>query len=65
VNSLRNLWRRRPLSEPAMQLHIYDEASIMRRLQRAGFTDTYQRLSTQGNGEFESTMLFARRTGGA
>ena len=65
VNWTRNLLRGRPLAEPAMQLHIYDVSLIMRSLRLAGFTDAYQLLSTQGNGEFESTILLARRKGDA
>jgi SAM-dependent methyltransferase len=62
VNSVRNVWRRQPFSDPPMQLHVYDASSIMRRLKNVGFASTYQRLESPGSGEFESTMLFARRS---
>ena len=61
ANALRNLLRGRPLSEPPMQVHVYDLPSILRRLRRAGFADVHQCLGTVANGTFESVTLFARR----
>jgi hypothetical protein len=61
TNYLRNLWKGRPMTEPAMELHIYDLPLILHRLRAAGFTEIHQFLGAQGDGAFESTLLFARR----
>lgn len=63
ANKLRNLRRGVPLSEPAMQLHIYDLSIVLRQLRLSGFTEVYLCQSVDGNGEFESSFVFARRTG--
>ena len=58
VNWMRNLLRRRPLFEPAMQLHVYDLHAVERDLQANGFIcdQIDQRLDG-----FRSTLLYARR----
>ena len=61
VNFARNLLRRRPLFEPAMQLHVYELPWVMHRLRSEGFTDIHQFLKTEGNGTFESVFVFAMK----
>jgi len=60
LNWVRNLLRRRPMLEPAMQLHIYDRAAVSRDLATLGF----QQLAWCADpdvGEFSSVLLLARR----
>ncbi|MDX1516535.1 MAG: class I SAM-dependent methyltransferase [Woeseiaceae bacterium] len=61
VNAVRNLLRGSPMSEPPMQLHVYDLPHILRELRRQGFTDVHQHLDSVADGVFESVTLFARR----
>jgi len=60
ANWLRNILRRRPVFEPAMQLHIYDLAAVERDLEQRGFTCVQERERWEW---FESTMLYAQRRG--
>lgn len=58
ANWLRNLLRRHPLFEPAMQLHVYDLDAVRDDLEQCGFIHTQidERLA-----EFHSTLVYARR----
>lgn len=58
ANWLRNLFRRRPLLEPAMQLHVYDTDVIKADLAALGFSwaQVDERL-----GGFRSTFVYAMR----
>lgn len=58
ANWLRNLLRGRPLSEPAMQLHVYDLDAIKRGLVADGFECAQVEERLDG---FRSTLLYARR----
>lgn len=58
VNWLRNLLRRRPLFEPAMQLHVYDLAAVKSDLKQDGFVCSQV---DEPFAEFCSTLLYARR----
>lgn len=59
ANWLRNILRRRPIREPAMQLHIYDLDAIKRDLEVRGFACTHRDEPWDG---FHSIMLYARRS---
>lgn len=56
ANWLRNLLRRRPLLEPAMQLHVYDLEEIKGMLERSGFV--CRQVDERLDG-FCSTLLYA------
>lgn len=58
VNWLRNLLRRRPLFEPAMQLHVYDLGVVRGDLERCGFA--CKQVDERLDG-FRSTLIYARR----
>lgn len=58
ANWLRNLLRRRPMLEPAMQLHIYDLEVVTNDLERRGFTCRQVEEPWPG---FQSTLLYAQR----
>jgi len=58
ANWLRNLLRRRPLFEPAMQLHVYDLAAVKSDLEQRGFVCNQIDEPFAG---FCSTLVYARR----
>lgn len=58
ANWLRNLLRRRPLFEPAMQLHVYDLAAVKSDLEQRGFVCNQVDEPFAG---FCSTLVYARR----
>jgi cyclopropane fatty-acyl-phospholipid synthase-like methyltransferase len=60
VNWLRNIIRRRPVFEPAMQLHVYDQDAISGDLASLGF-DEMARCADHDVGEFTSILLVSRR----
>jgi len=60
VNWIRNLLRRRPLFEPAMQLHIYDEKAISRDLGNLGFEAMVSCIEPNMDG-FKNIFLLSRR----
>jgi SAM-dependent methyltransferase len=65
LNGLRNLWRGRPWSEPAMQLHVYDLGRLLQMLRRKGFGPALLETDAFGGGQFDSVVLVAqRRTAG-
>ena len=59
ANWLRNLMKSRSLLEPAMQLHIYDLATIQSDLAERGFVVKHTHTAIP---EFRSTWIYARRT---
>ncbi|MEW6168624.1 MAG: class I SAM-dependent methyltransferase [Pseudomonadota bacterium] len=62
LNWTRNLLRRRPAFEPAMQLHVYDLKSIISDLGLRGFMPILLIVSPPiPTFEFESTLLISRR----
>lgn len=61
INWLRNIIRGRPIFEPAMQLHVYDEAAISSDLARLGF-DEIARSADPNVGEFTSILLASHRS---
>lgn len=61
LNALRNLVRRRPIGEPAMQLHAYDLARVLDTLDRAGYAAPLMLPDAAAGDDFESTLLVARR----
>lgn len=58
LNWARNLLRRRPLFEPAMQLHVYDLAAVKSDLERGGFVCSQV---DEPFAEFCSTLNYAKR----
>jgi SAM-dependent methyltransferase len=60
INWIRNVLRRRPAFEPAMQLHIYDKDAIARDLTRLGF-EAITGCADPNVGEFASVLLLSRR----
>jgi len=58
ANWLRNVLRRRPVFEPAMQLHVYDLETITHDLEERGFSWIQQKDPWEGA---RSIMLYARR----
>lgn len=63
LNWLRNLVKRRPIFEPAMQLHIYDVDKIICDLQGRGF-ETLACCSEPDMDGFKSILLLARQAAG-
>jgi len=62
VNWERNVFRKKPIFEPAMQLHVYDLTDVIADLASRGFGDPLLVTEPPAPGfEFESTFLFARR----
>lgn len=61
ANAARNIFRGRPLREPAMQLHTYDLATIISMLKAVGASSVY--LHPFSHGEFQSVALYAQKTG--
>lgn len=61
LNALRNLYRGRPAGEPPMQLHVYDLATVLGTLRRVGFGPPLTLPDAAAGGDFESTLLIARR----
>jgi SAM-dependent methyltransferase len=61
LNAMRNLLRGRPWREPAMQLHIYNLATLSRSLNRLGFGEALLVTDRFDNGLFDSVVLIARR----
>lgn len=61
VNYIRNIYRRRPVFEPAMQLHVYNMDSVLHILSCRGFGEVCQKLYLADNGEFEGVFLFAKK----
>ena len=61
ANYIRNIYRRRPVFEPAMQLHVYSMDSVLRILSYRGFGEVYQKLYLSSDREFESVFLFAKK----
>jgi len=64
VNWVRNVLRRRPAFEQAMQLHIYSLPKILRILRTNGFPNASLSLDSEAAGGYESVFLIARRTYG-
>lgn len=60
VNWIRNLLRRRPMFEPAMQLHVYDEKTISSDLENLGFDKVVSCVEPDMDG-FKNIFLLARR----
>ncbi|RDS84523.1 class I SAM-dependent methyltransferase [Dyella monticola] len=58
VNWLRNLFRGRPVFEPAMQLHMYDLDVVRKDLEQRGFACHHENEAWPG---FTSTFLYAHR----
>lgn len=58
ANWLRNLLRRRPLFEPAMQLHVYDLSVVRKDLEKRVFA--WAQVGERLDG-FHSTLIYARR----
>ncbi len=58
ANWLRNLLKGRPLSEPPMQLHIYDLEAVLGDLEARGFS-CHQRVEKWA--DFRNTFVYARR----
>jgi 2-polyprenyl-3-methyl-5-hydroxy-6-metoxy-1,4-benzoquinol methylase len=64
VNWARNVLRGRPMLEPAMQLHVYDAATVKADLRALGFHQFVEETEAPRAGfPFESLFLFARRAG--
>ncbi len=61
VNYMRNLYRKRPLLEPPMQLHLYDLSEIFHSLHELGFGAAHTVLGSQGDGAYDSAFIFAQR----
>jgi 2-polyprenyl-3-methyl-5-hydroxy-6-metoxy-1,4-benzoquinol methylase len=61
MNWLRNIIRRRPVFEPAMQLHVYDNEGIASDLAGLGFDGTVL-CEDPSVGEFASAFLLSRRS---
>jgi cyclopropane fatty-acyl-phospholipid synthase-like methyltransferase len=62
ANWTRNIMRRRPVFEPAMQLHVYDLAKTIEDLKARNFHDFVQLTeASDDQPDFTSTFLFARR----
>jgi SAM-dependent methyltransferase len=61
INWLRNVVRRRPVFEPAMQLHAYDLNAIQVDLAQLGFEEIAA-CADPDVGEFTSILLLARRS---
>jgi len=61
VNYARNLYRRQPVFDPPMQLHVYDLPKILHSMNRLGFTHIHQILDSMDNDQFDSTIMFAHR----
>jgi len=61
INYVRNLYRKRPLFEPPMQLHLYDLSEIFHLLNTLGFRDVHTLLGSQDDGTYDSAFIFARR----
>ncbi len=61
VNYIRNIYRRRPVFEPAMQLHVYSMDSVLHILSSRGFGEVYKNLYPSSDREFESVFLFAKK----
>ena len=59
VNWLRNILRRRPVFEPAMQLHVYDFETVRTDLEQQGFSSVHLHERFDG---FRSTSIYARRS---
>tara|TARA_R110000850_G_scaffold220103_3_gene345862 strand:+ start:1141 stop:1917 length:777 start_codon:yes stop_codon:yes gene_type:complete len=60
LNWLRNILKRRPIFEPAMQLHIYDIDKVMSDLKERGFDEPIC-CNEAGIDEFEGVFLLAQR----
>lgn len=60
ANWLRNVIRKRPMLEPAMQLHVYDLQAVISDLEARNF-DTPLCLDEPTGSEFSGVFLFARR----
>jgi SAM-dependent methyltransferase len=60
VNWIRNILRRRPMFEPAMQLHIYNEKTISSDLKNLGFDAMVSCVEPDMDG-FKSIFLLTRR----
>ena len=58
ANWLRNALRRRPVFEPAMQLHVYDLSVVLADFERQGFDC---RVESEPFAEFTSSTLYLRR----
>lgn len=63
VNALRNLMRGRPLSEPPMQLHVYDLPSLLLTLRQVGFGDVLL-VTGELDETFGSVVVVAQRSTG-
>lgn len=58
ANWLRNLLKKRPIFQPAMQMHVYDLDAVLSDLESGGFHCHYDEMNYQG---FTSTFIYARR----
>jgi SAM-dependent methyltransferase len=61
LNAIRNLMRGRSMTEPAMQLHVYDLRTQMKTLRKLGFGRVMMILDVFDNDEFDSVVLVAQR----
>lgn len=59
-NAIRNLFRGRPLREPAMQLHTYDIEAVITLLNAAGVKSIY--LRPFRTPEFQNVALYAQKS---
>lgn len=57
-NWLRNIYRGRPVFEPAMQLHIYDIDAVRQDLSNLGFQTA---LVHESQADFESAIIYGQR----
>ncbi|NIO07905.1 MAG: hypothetical protein GTO40_07825, partial [Deltaproteobacteria bacterium] len=65
VNWARNLYRRRPIFEPPMQLHVYDLSRVLDLLVQLGLKEVHQEFTRVDDGQFESVLLVARKSSAA
>jgi SAM-dependent methyltransferase len=61
LNWLRNILRKRPVFEQAMQLHVYPLGALLRLLRENGFVEVELFLDTEDGGNFESAFLLAKK----
>lgn len=62
LNALRNIVRGRPLTEPAMQLHVYKLPRMLGDLSRLGFGEALLVTDRFAKDTFDSVVVIAQRT---